>query len=285
MKRIIAFLLAALLALGALPAAAAGVTASLNQKIATRSGPSTAYDGTGTFLIDSWRGQQVTVLSKAKGDDVWWVLVDFTENGRHYRAYTGAQRVNVDINMIPDERMLGVGSMSAAGDVHGYFGPGANYAVMEHDVPWSVDVTVWAAENSYLLVDFYDEYVQKQRRAWVFADLVDVNWLYGAPQESIPDNQAVILPGDEFISLEEPRAGCTVLQYAQKGGYSVISRSLYGKASYPAIAVYMESADYGTFSVENGGGDIWFSSDSIFIDAYLPEAGVTDSIILEKIGT
>lgn len=283
MKRMIALILALLLTAAlALPAAAEGVTATLRQKIATRCGPSTAYKGTGTYLIDTWKNKQVTVYSRAKGDDIWWLLVEFTENGLKYRAYTGEQRVNININAVPEEQMLGVGAMIAAGDVTGYYGPGTDYAAMPDDVPWSVNVTVWGAENGWLLVDFFDEDMGKQRRAWVFSDLVQVSWLNGVPAGSIPSNQANIKSGDYFWLPGAANTNCTILDYGQKGGYTVMRLNLYGKASFPLLVVSMEGSDYGSFTAGSGGGDVWFYSDQIALDVYLPEYGITETIVLKK---
>ena len=282
MKKIFALILALLLTAAVLPAAADGVMSTLRQKIATRSGPSTAYDGTGTYLINNWKTSQVKVFSRARGNDIWWLQVEFTENGRKYRAYTGQQRLNIDVNAVPEEQMLGYGSMIAAGEVTGYFGPGTDYTAMQEDIPWSVNVTVWGAENGWLLVDFYDVNMSKQRRAWVFSDLVQVNWLNGAPAGSIPQSQANIKAGDYFWMQGVQNTNCTVLQYGQKGGYTIVRLNLYNKASFPSLVITMEGNDYGTFQVNNGGGDVWFYSNQVVLDVQLPDYGIMETIVLKK---
>ena len=178
--------------------ALADVQATLNQKIATRTGPGTAYDQPGTFFINTWKNAAVRVLSKAEGSGVWWVQVEFTEAGKTYRAYTGAKRVNVNLDDVPLEAPIGAGSMIAAGNVAGRYGPGEQYAVMKDDVPWSVDVVVYAAENGYLLVDFFDPGMNKQRRAWVFGELAKVQWYGPQPAGSLAESTAGIADGVEW---------------------------------------------------------------------------------------
>ena len=85
----------------------ADVTGTLNQRLSTRTGPSTKYDEPGTFLR---AGDRVTVLSKAWDDvnEIWWLQVEFRSGGEKYRAYTGLKRFSdVNINSIPEEYPLG----------------------------------------------------------------------------------------------------------------------------------------------------------------------------------
>ena len=285
MKRLFALLLAMMLTAALAGASAEGVVASLNQKIAIRSGPATSYDDMGTFLISNWKTSYVSVISKAQGSGVWWVQVEFFENNRLYRAYTGLKRVNVNENLIPEEVLLGTGSMIAAGNVTAYYGPGPEYAVMKNDVPWSVDVTVWGAENGYLLVDFFDEAMNKQRRAWVYAELAEIDWINGAPYGSLTSNQAAIQSGDVYSMLDREDTRCTVLQYGQPGEYSLIELSLFGQINSQLLTVAMEGSDFGTFTLGSGNAEVWFSEEEIVIEAYLPEIGLNDVIILLKNGT
>ena len=72
----------------------------------------------------------------------------------------------------------------------------------------------------------------------------------------------------------------TVLQYAQKGGYSILSLTIDGKPSYPALAVRMEKSDAGTFSTESGGGEVWFDADQLIMELFLPSDGLSDVYVL-----
>ncbi len=278
MKKMIALLLILLLAAQAFPAFSEGIAATLNQKLTTRSGPSTAYDSTGTHLAETWQTEQVTVLSKAFGDEAWWLLVEFSENGQRYRLYTGAKRVNVDLDTVPEETLLGEGEMTAAGDVPGHYGPSQEYEETENDVPWCVEVTVWGAEDGYLLVDFFDEYMQNQRRAWVYAELADISWTEGQPGGARTFNRADIPAGSAFA--DDEGNSCTVIKYGQVGSQTVISLSLKGETVYPELSVQMDGSDHGSFVTAEGDGEIWFSEDEIVIDAYLPDFNVADTMFL-----
>ena len=286
MKRICAFLLALLLIASALPAAADGLWASPNQKIAARSGPSDAYDELGDYLADTWQSSRLIVLAKAGSGDAWWLLFELTENGQRYRGYTEAQNVNVDVNAIPEEQLLGRGAMSAAGDVHGYYGPGQSYPQMENVVPWCVDVTVWGAENGYLLVDFFDEELGIQRRSWVFAGLAEIEWQDNRiPAGAIPNNNAGIKEGDVFKGDGED-VSCTVVQYGKMYDYTVLNLDLYGQVSYPLFIVAMKSSDYGTFRTAAGGtGEAWFGDDQIqlLFDPPLPVPDMEEYMTLYKV--
>lgn len=154
--------------------ASTGVTATLKSQLSTRTGPSTAYDEPGTFFSSTWQNETVMVYSKAFGSGVWWLQIEFQTREGLMRAYTGLKRVNVDIDMIPEETCLGYGMMNLAGDVQGYSGPGTQYAVIRREIPWSVDVSIWGSENTYYLVEFYDEGLSCLRRAWVPRSWVDV---------------------------------------------------------------------------------------------------------------
>ena len=153
--------------------AASYVTASLKMRVSTRSGPSTGYDELGTYFNNTWQNEKVKVYSKAYGSGVWWLQIEFQTKNGPIRAYTGLKRVNVDINKIPEETCLGYGQMNLAGDVQGYYGPGKNYPYIKKVIPWSSDVSIWASENNYYLVEFYDASMGVQRRAWVPRD-----WVY-----------------------------------------------------------------------------------------------------------
>ncbi|MBR3740253.1 MAG: hypothetical protein IKN04_07285 [Clostridia bacterium] len=278
MKKMIALLLVLLLASSAFTAMAEGISATLNQKITTRSGPSMDYDSTGTHLAETWQTERVMVLSKAKSDDAWWVLVEFSDNGEHYRLYTAATRVNVDLDAIPEETLLGEGEMIAAGDVPGHYGPSQEYAESENDVPWCVEVTVWGAEDGYLLVDFYDEDMQNSRRAWVYAELAEINWTGGAPGGAKTFNRADIPAGTVFS--DDEGNSCAVMEYASVGENTVLSLTIRGKLVYPGLIVKMDGSDHGAFVTAEGDGEIWFSDDEIMIDAYLPDFGIADTMVL-----
>lgn len=260
-----------------------GTTASLKMRIATRTGPSTAYTEPGTFFQNNWRYTNVDVISKAYGNDVWWVQIEFRDSGKLYRAYTGAKRVNVNLSQVPQESILGYGTMNAAGDVGAYYGPGTHYAKMSNPVPWGAEGAVVAAENGYVLLDYYDENMHMQRRAWLHGDLVDVRWQNGAPQESIPENQADIRPGAVFRRADDYSSFCQVMDYQQKGSYSVIHLYITEAGYFGNVHVYMDGSDHGTFTLSNGAtGEIWFNTQRIAMDVYMPQANLYGVLVFDK---
>lgn len=88
------------------------VTASLTMRLSTRTGPGTQYDEPGTYFQKDWQTAQVEVISADwdNHNDIWWIQVDFLVRGTRYRAYTGLKRVNVDINTVYKDTLLGIDS-------------------------------------------------------------------------------------------------------------------------------------------------------------------------------
>ena len=118
------------------------IYAVLNQKIATRTGPSTKYTEPGTFLK---AGDTVQVISLVyDNNDVPWVLVDFTAYGGHRRAYTGLKRLDISADQIPEERPLNL-YVTIRQDVTPRQGPGRDY--MKHK-----DVTLYAGESATVIM-------------------------------------------------------------------------------------------------------------------------------------
>lgn len=288
-KRMIALMMSVcLLVCGMLTGAQAdGISvnnAGLKMRIATRTGPSTAYTEPGTFFQTTWYKTNVDVISKAYGSGVWWVQVEFEENGKLYRAYTGVKRVNVDLDWVPQESVMGYGVMTAAGDVHGYYGPGSHYTRMSNMVPWCVEGEVIAAENGYVQLDYYDSDLGRQCRAWVPSDLVRVTWYSGyAPESSIPDNLAQIQAGSVYWREDNSNSFCQVMEYRGKGNYSVINLYIPEAGHFSNVYVYMDSRDHGTFSLANGAqGEIWFATKVIAVECYMPQYGIDGVLVFGR---
>lgn len=172
------------------PASAEGVYASLLMRLSTRTGPGTQYDEPGTYFSNTWRTTQVQVISAAWDDrnGIWWVQVDFTVDSRHFRAYTGLKRVAVDVTSLKEDAPLGTASMLSAADAR--WGPGQDYVKSKYNVPNNTQVTVFAAENGYVQVEFRDARTAKSdrslRRAWVPSGSVSGHW---------PESSAAVPPG------------------------------------------------------------------------------------------
>ncbi len=157
-----------------------GHEAYLKMALSTRTGPGTWYDEPGTFFGSNYRDTSVRVLSKAWDDrnSIWWLQIEFYRNSMLYRAYTGLKRVDIDINDVPEESILGtaVTQRSAAG----YWGPGTEYAASQYDIPSGISVAVLDVENNYAQIEFYDgrtaDRSYARRRAWIRTDYLDGSW-------------------------------------------------------------------------------------------------------------
>ena len=148
------------------------VPATLNRKLATRTGPGTQYDEPGSFLS---AGHRVTVLSKGwdERNEIWWVQVAFSERGTKYRAYTGLKRFSdLDISQVPEDIVLGECDIpQAVRDC--YYGPGQGFGRVGRSVPAGVHCLIYGFENDpstdtdYIQIEFYDAQADRLRRAWI----------------------------------------------------------------------------------------------------------------------
>ena len=147
------------------PASSSGRNARLLMRLSTRSGPSTRYDEPGTFFQNSWQSTTVKVLGKSwdSGNNIWWVLVDFSSGGARYRAWTGLKRVDVNINSVPEIYSIGEGTVSAT---DAWRGPGSNYAKAPRISSWK-DVIAFSRENGYVEVEYYNPGNDRIYRCWV----------------------------------------------------------------------------------------------------------------------
>ena len=90
------------------------IQCTLNTRLSTRTGPGTTYDEPGSFLS---AGKTVTVLSKTydQKNEIWWVQVEFSENGKTYWAYTGVKRLNgLNLSNVPEEIVIGTCTTTSA---------------------------------------------------------------------------------------------------------------------------------------------------------------------------
>lgn len=124
MKRIAAILLTVVLLATCLPALASTDARVIENRIATRSGPGTAYSEPGSFL---YYGAELIVHTKVwdSRNEMYWLQVEFTSGREKYRAYTGDWRLDVDLNWVPYEIMLEYTWLNY--NTRGYAGPGYDY--------------------------------------------------------------------------------------------------------------------------------------------------------------
>ena len=184
MKRIVALLLALLL-MSAIPALAA-TPATTRMPLATRSGPGTRYTEPGTFLQ---AGVEVLVHTKVWDEEnrIWWVQVEFTSGGRIYRAYTGAQRLDVDLSRVPEETVLEYSYLIDSG--YGYAGPAYGHAYYDD---WylvrETNCRIMEVEEDFALIDTNSSYPSANVRVWVPIDMVAGGWQYYGV-DTYPDDE------------------------------------------------------------------------------------------------
>ncbi len=150
--------------------------AILKQRLATRTGPGTQYDEAGSYFQ---QGTLVTVLSKAydSRNGIWWVQVEFTYNGAPMRAYTGVKRFeSLNLATVPEDTILGNAIINAR--TQGYYGPSSAYREIDKFVPKGSDCVMYGYATDgltgYVQIEFYDNDLQKHRRAWVPESAVTV---------------------------------------------------------------------------------------------------------------
>ena len=139
-----------------------GVEATLLMRLATRSGPSTNYDGLGSYFSE---GDRVKVLTKAydKRNGIWWVQVEFKYQGTPRRAYTGVKRVDVNLDYIKEESVVCQGEVDF--DTYAYYGPGESYSRHKDIIKSGTTGTIYAVENGFGQLEFQDG--TTKRRVWI----------------------------------------------------------------------------------------------------------------------
>ena len=161
--------------------ASAEVYATLNQPIATRTGPGTNYVEVGGFLR---RGDVVLVRTKVWDpvNEIWWVQVEFEHDEPNYtgdkiRAYTGAWRMNVDLSQVPEETQLRQCRVTEYSDA--FTGP---WYMGFREWPYSVfegtSATLYEVEDGFAHIECWNGYLQQMWRAWIPLQNIDCAYLY-----------------------------------------------------------------------------------------------------------
>lgn len=141
------------------------VPAKLNQKMATRSGPSTNYSEQGTYFS---KGTEVTVLSAAydNRNGIWWAQVEFSYKGMMRRAYTGFKRLNINpADVVAEEEPIG--TYVIASSVTPLYGPGKSFDAYSLKLASGTKGSVYAFENDYAQFEYFDSAKNVYRRVWV----------------------------------------------------------------------------------------------------------------------
>ena len=125
----------------------AGLRASLNQRMATRTGPGTQYTEPGTFA----QSTPITVFYQTSGSGVMWGMVEFQYKSMWYRAYTGMKRI--DASWVPTDSEP-YQNRTISRNVTPRYGPGEYYAEQPHTIPSGERVKVFFTQNGYAMVDY-----------------------------------------------------------------------------------------------------------------------------------
>lgn len=138
---------------------------TLNQRMATRTGPATEYPEPGTFGA---KGDRVRIISVTfDQNDVPWVQVDLRAGSKHMRVYTGFKRISgVSLNSIPREFNYGI-EQTLTQDYEPMYGPGTNYSAYAYTLRKGRTVTVQDYENGYAMCDFYSKSDGRWNRVWI----------------------------------------------------------------------------------------------------------------------
>ena len=148
--------------------------AKLLEKIATRQGPGTQYAETHTYFGDNWQSQRLPVLKKHfnKQNGVWWVQLEFTYNGVPRRLWTGAKRVDVDLDKVKEDKKRGLVHVEPT---KAYAGPGIKYYEQGEVLFFEDEIEWYDRESGFVEIDYYDVNREIQRRVWVPESAVS-NW-------------------------------------------------------------------------------------------------------------
>lgn len=280
--RITCWLMALLLIASACTAAQAS---SLKMRISTRSGPATEYDELGSFFNKNWQTQDVQVISRSHDGNIWWLQVDFTNKSDHYRAYTGLKRVNVDIDTVPDEAVIGSGYLTT--DVTAYAGPGMDYVRLKTNVMMGTDVTIYAEENGFLQVEYYEPRFPAPRRTWVVSDAVSGSW--SQPSQTSSTSEAwENTTQDERLGLYQSTTDGSIYialqSVAAQGGTSHILLHLTDAYVHFDLPVTMETDSYGTFTAPDGNkGYLWLLDGALMIDMDVPTLDINRAQYLPQV--
>lgn len=137
--------------------------ATLNQRMATRTGPGTKYSEPGTFFS---KGDMVKLISlTTDSNGTKWVQAEIEADGQPMRVYTGLKRfTGVDVNALCREERMNVVAMLDS-DITPTYGPGWYYAEYDFTLRKGSEVLVLDAENGYDMCEFYLN--GKPYRAWI----------------------------------------------------------------------------------------------------------------------
>ena len=141
---------------------------TLISTIATRSGPSTGFNGLGSYN----NIPMVKVLSRESDGSIWWLEVEFEYNSEIVRCYTGLKRVNVSISRVPDANYWPIASGTVSYNASAYYGPGTYYKRQPARLTPAAGTsgTVLKYENGWVCFEFMQQ--KEKVRVWLPQDAV-----------------------------------------------------------------------------------------------------------------
>lgn len=144
------------------------VDVTLNQRLATRSGPSTKYDELGSYFS---AGTQIKAVSKAwdSVNEIWWIQVEFSYKGSNRRAYTGLKRLDMNVDWVPEEYPV-ISDAWVSNTCRTYWGPGTNYSPHDDYIPAGTQGAVYSFENGYVQFEYNSD--KQVRRVWLPAEYI-----------------------------------------------------------------------------------------------------------------
>lgn len=144
------------------------VDVTLNQRLATRSGPGTKYDELGSYFS---AGTQIKAVSKAwdSVNEIWWIQVEFSYHGSNRRAYTGLKRLDMNVDWVPEEYPV-ISDARVTNTCRTYYGPGTSYTPHNDNIPAGTQGTVYAFENGYAQFEYNSG--KQVRRVWLPAEYI-----------------------------------------------------------------------------------------------------------------
>lgn len=135
---------------------------TLNQRMATRTGPSTRYTEPGTFFS---AGDTVKIISICYGS-VPWVQVEARLDGKLMRVYTGLKRINgVRESDIPLDACYEIPARVTE-TLTPRLGPGTQFAKNSFTAKAGWTVTIMDFENGYAMCDYHST-TDKLHRFWI----------------------------------------------------------------------------------------------------------------------
>ena len=142
-------------------------------KISTRSGPTTGYNGLADFSV---KGHWMHVLSRVYDGSIWWLQIEFEYEGKLVRCYTGLKRVDIPIDRVPDEAAQPFATGTVIRQVEkATYGPGDVYRELNEKFipPVGTVGQIYAHENGFYFLEYQaPEYLV---RVWLPEDTVAVN--------------------------------------------------------------------------------------------------------------